>query len=102
MIGVPSEVLRRGYAAFGLGFLIGTVVMAVAFIVSLVPLGSDPGATADFPAMLVIAAVGYVTAIAATIGRTTRRVGQGMLVGLTAMFPVAYAGLIAANLGIIV
>jgi hypothetical protein len=85
------------------GFLIGTGVMAVAFIAALVPLVSDPysEATASAPAMLLISAVGYFAAIAATIGRRTRRVGQGMLLGLTTMLPVAFAGLLAANLGII-
>jgi hypothetical protein len=77
--------------------------MAVAFISALGPLVSDPlhEATISVPAMFVVAAVGYVAAIAATIGLRARRVGQGMLLGLTAMLPVAFAGLLAANLGII-
>jgi len=53
--------------------------MAVAFMVGLVQLVSDPyrDAGASLPAMLVIAAVGYVATIATTIGRRARGVGQG-------------------------
>jgi hypothetical protein len=77
--------------------------MGVAFMVALVPLVSDPyhEAPASIPAMLVVATVGYAIGVAAAIGRRARRLGQGTLLGLTVMLPVAFAGVIAANLGII-
>lgn len=90
------------------GFLLATVVMAVALAVAVVPLalddtievttGSDGGLEG---APMVLVAIAYVAAIAAVIGRRTRGVGQGMLVGLTVLLPVAFLLLVAANLGII-
>jgi hypothetical protein len=84
------------------GFLLGTLVMAAAFAVAVLPLAFDTDEESGSPsAMLVTATLGYVAAIAATIRRRTRRVGQGMLIGLTVLLPLTYAGLVAANLGII-
>jgi hypothetical protein len=95
-----SVLHRRPHAC---GFLFGALVMAIAFVIALVPVVSDPDheATASLPAMLVVAAVGYAAAITATRDPRARSVGQGMLLGLTAILPVAFAGLLAANLGIV-
>ena len=83
-----------------LGFLLGAVVITVAFVAAISPL-FDPYAEEDANpvALLVVAAGGYAVALALVVGRP-RRLGQGMLVGLTVMLPAAWAGLLAANLGI--
>lgn len=94
----PSLLDRRPLAC---GFLLGTVVMTVAFVAAISPL-FDPyqEETASGPALLFITAGGYVAAIAMTIVRARRRTGLAMLVALTPMFPAAFAGVLAANLGL--
>jgi hypothetical protein len=78
-------------------------VIAVAFVIALIPLMSDPfhEAIASLRWMLVVVAIGYVAAAAVTISSRGRALGQGMLIGETAMLPLAFAGVLAANLGII-
>jgi hypothetical protein len=86
------------------GFLLGAALIAVGYIAALVPLVQDPNNSsleASSGPLLVPAVVGYVTAGAATMSRRTQQVGQGLLVGSTAMSPVAWAGLMAVNLGLI-
>ena len=83
------------------GFLLGAVVMAVGYIAGIAPMIDDPYAEefASPGALLVTAVLGYVAAIVITIKPSSRPLGQGMLLGLSLLLPVAFAGLVAANLG---
>jgi hypothetical protein len=83
------------------GFLLGAVVMAAGYIAGILPMLDDPYAEefANPGALLVIAVLGYVAAVAMAIKPPSRALGQGMLLGLSLLLPVALAGLLAANLG---
>lgn len=80
------------------GFLIGTVA-AVGFAISLgydavvsYDHENDPSYSSSSLGWLTVSlpAVGYVAAIVLTVRRSTRRLGQGMLIGLTVMVPVGF------------
>ena len=83
------------------GFLVGAVVMAVGYVAGISPMIDDPydEEFASPGALLVIAVLGYVAAVVMTIKPPSRALGQGMLLGLSLLLPVAFAGLVAANLG---
>ena len=90
------------------GFFLGTAVIVIAFLLGLESLADPADQTGEglgdgvagvgrFPALFVIAAIGYLAAVAAAKRRRTRQVGEGMLVGLTVMFPVAWAALMVTS-----
>lgn len=90
------------------GFFLGAAVIAIAFVLGVESLADPADQTGEglgdglagagrFPALFVIAATGYVAAIAAAKRPRTRQVGEGMLVGLTVMFPVAWAVLMITS-----
>jgi hypothetical protein len=71
---------------------------------------ASPSAYSDEPAVsailsllwLAIPVTGYLVAIVATVRRPTRHFGQGMLLGLTLLMPVAFAawfGILVSNSG---
>jgi hypothetical protein len=74
------------------GFWLGAVVMAVAFLFAF--------ATEEFEtpvAAYVIVAVGLAAALVMTTKRTSRPVGQGMLLGLLTILGLVFVVVMAAN-----
>jgi len=88
------------------GFLLGTVVAAAAGVAFVNSIFTDHNSSYEFGGgpdsggsllgwTLPIAGAGYLVAILIKAQSPTRRLGQGMLIGLTVMLPVAGALAIA-------
>jgi hypothetical protein len=100
---MPTRAAAQPGASRVVGLLVGGAVVVATFIVDLVRLFSgynhdyQPYALEPVWEGLTLAtpAAGYLAAVVLTVRRGTRRLGQGMLIGLTALLPVAFAATFA-------